>query len=150
MTLVLEPRHLTAIRHHAEAEYPHEACGLIGGTVDGERRIAVDLVPLRNARADAPRNRYLIDAEAFRHAAARFGRDGLDVIGVYHSHPDSPPRPSVFDREHAWPRLSYLIVGVASGGARGQQSWVLTDDRKALVEESLTTEEGRVVWPSRF
>ena len=137
MTLVLEPRHLTAIRHHAEADYPHEACGLIGGTVEGQRRVALDLVTLRNARADAPRNRYLIDAEAFRHAEARLARDGLEVIGVYHSHPDSPPRPSAFDREHAWPRLSYLIVGVARGRATGQQSWVLSDDRVEFLEESL-------------
>ncbi|MBI1967380.1 MAG: M67 family metallopeptidase [Gemmatimonadetes bacterium] len=148
MTLVLEPRHLTAVRRHGEAEYPHEACGIVGGTVEGERRIAVDLVPVRNARGDASRNRYLIGAEAFRRAEARLARDGLEIIGVYHSHPNSPPVPSAFDREHAWPRLSYLIVGVALGNATDQKSWVLADDRAAFAEEPLAIEEGRIAWQS--
>jgi len=71
MTLVLEPRHRDAMRRHGEADYPREACGLIGGTAEDGRKIAVSLVPLRNARTDALRNRYLIDPDAF---PARAGR----------------------------------------------------------------------------
>lgn len=151
MTLVLEPRHVTAIRRHAEADYPHEACGLIGGMMEpgGERRVAVTLVPLLNARGDAPRNRYLIDPESFRRAQAQLDRDGLDVIGVYHSHPDALARPSAFDREHAWPWLSYVIAAVARGRAGEVRSWVLADDRTAFGEESITIEERTVACQSR-
>ncbi|MGH7644554.1 MAG: M67 family metallopeptidase [Gemmatimonadales bacterium] len=148
MTLVLEPRHLTAVRRHGEAEYPHEACGLVGGTVQGERRIAVDLVPVRNARGDTSRNRYLIGPEAFRRVAARLAGDGLELIGVYHSHPDSSAVPSACDREHAWPRLSYLIIEVARGKATDQKSWVLADDRAAFAEEPVAIDEGRIAWQS--
>lgn len=139
MTLVLEPRHAAAIRRHGEADYPREACGLIGGRVDagGSRKLAVTLVPLRNAREDAAGNRYLIDAESFRRAQEQLARDGLDVVGAYHSHPDAPPRPSAFDREHAWPWLSYLIAAVAHGRAGELRSWVLRDDREAFTEEPL-------------
>jgi proteasome lid subunit RPN8/RPN11 len=146
MTLVIEPRHLAAIRRHGEADYPAEACGLIGGTVEEDRKVAVQLVPLANQQTDAPRRRYVIDPESFRRAQERLDRDGLDVIGVYHSHPDHPPTPSAFDREHAWPWLSYVIVGVASGRAEKLQSWTLSDDRTVFDEESVTIDERKVVW----
>src|SRR2546429_6451952 len=97
MTLVLDPRHLMAIRRHGEADYPAEACGLIGGALEGDRKVAVQLVPLVNQRTDSARNRYLIDPESFRRAQERLERDGLDVIGVDHSHPDQPPAPSAVD-----------------------------------------------------
>ncbi len=146
MTLVLDPRHVAAIGRHGEADYPAEACGLIGGTLDGERKVAVQLVPLANRRSDSARNRYLIDPESFRRAERRLDRDGLDVIGVYHSHPDHPPEPSAFDREHAWPWLSYVIVGVERGRAGALKSWVLADDRTRFVEEIVTIEERKAVW----
>ncbi len=137
MTLVLHSRHLAAIRHHGEADYPHEACGLIGGMLEGERPVVVQLVPLANQRNDSARNRYLIDPDAFRRAQATLDRDGLEVLGVYHSHPDHPPEPSAFDREHAWPRLSYVIVAVAGGRAGEVKSWRLSDDRAAFAEEPI-------------
>jgi proteasome lid subunit RPN8/RPN11 len=146
VTLVLDPRHVAAIRRHGEADYPAEACGLIAGALEGDRKVAVQLVPLVNQRTDSARNRYLIDPESFRRAQEKLDRDGLEVIGVYHSHPDHPPAPSAFDREHAWPWLSYVIVGVGHGRAGEVKSWVLTDDRGAFHEEQITTEERKVVW----
>jgi len=146
MTLVLDPRHVAAIRRHGEADYPAEACGLIGGALEGDRKVVVQLVPLMNQRTDSARNRYLIDPESFRRAQEKLERDGLDVIGVYHSHPDHPPAPSAFDREHAWPWLSYVIVGVGHGRAGELKSWVLTHDRGTFDEELITSEERKVVW----
>lgn len=146
MTLVLDPRHLSAIRRHGEADYPAEACGLIGGTVEGEQKVVVQLVPLVNRRTDSARNRYLIDPESFRRGEARLERDGLEVIGVYHSHPDHAPVPSTFDREHAWPTLSYVIVGVNAGTATDLKSWVLAGDRGTFEEEPMTTAERKAVW----
>jgi len=146
MTLVLDPRHVAAIRRHGEADYPAEACGLIGGALEGDRKVAVQLVPLMNQRTDSARNRYLIDPESFRRAQEKLERDGLDVIAVYHSHPDHPPAPSAFDREHAWPWLSYVIVGVGHGRAGELKSWVLAHDRGTFDEEPITSEERKVVW----
>ena len=151
MTLVLESRHVTAVRRHGEADYPREACGLIGGTLEGGsgRKVAVTLLPVMNARRDAPRNRYLIEPASFRRAQERLARDGLDVIGVYHSHPDAPARPSAFYRENAWPRLSYVIAAVVQRRAGEVRSWVLSDDRKAFDEEPLTLVTRTVVWQSQ-
>jgi proteasome lid subunit RPN8/RPN11 len=62
---------------------------------------------------------------------------GLDVVGYYHSHPDHPSRPSDFDRDHAWPGLSYLIVSVQKGTVADERSWRLADERDRFDEETI-------------
>jgi proteasome lid subunit RPN8/RPN11 len=62
---------------------------------------------------------------------------GLDVVGWYHSHPDHPARPSEYDREHAWPWYSYIIVSVAKGVAGEMTSWRLQDDRAGYEKERI-------------
>src|SRR3989449_8850666 len=99
MTLVLDPRHAAAIGRHGEADYPAEACGLIGGAIEGDRKIAVQLVPLANGRTDSARNRYLIDPESFRRAQERLDRDGPEGIRVAHPPPRHPPPPAAVDPE---------------------------------------------------
>ena len=147
MTLVLAPAAAAEIRRHGEADYPNETCGLMGGRAEGDRYVVTRLVPLRNEREDSLRNRYLIDPDAFRRAQAELDHARLDVLGVYHSHPDHPAEPSTFDREHAWPYLSYVIVGVARGQAGDMRSWRLAEDRSAFAEEPIIMEE-RHAWPS--
>jgi proteasome lid subunit RPN8/RPN11 len=63
------------------------------------------------------------------------------VLGFYHSHPDCPARPSEYDREHAWPFYSYVIVSIAKGSAVDMTSWLLdeateTFSRQDIVEVS--------------
>src|SRR2546429_8554766 len=82
MTLALEHRQVNAIRQHGEADYPAEACGLIGGTVEDGRKVAVLLVPLVNRRTDSARNRYLIEPAPFSLAQAKPAQDRLSVSGV--------------------------------------------------------------------
>jgi proteasome lid subunit RPN8/RPN11 len=141
VALKLTAAQLGEMRRHGESAYPHEACGLMGGTAGDEERRVARLVSIPNAREDSPQNRYLIEPEAFRRAQQALAEHGHDVIGVYHSHPDHPARPSAFDQEHAWPRLSYVIVAVAKGSAQDVRSWVLADDRDQFAEEPIITEE---------
>jgi proteasome lid subunit RPN8/RPN11 len=149
MTLMLSAGDLGAIRAHAERDYPREACGLLGGAWDGDVKRVARVQAVANARDDSPRNRYLIEPEAFLRATKALEQAGLEVLGVYHSHPDHPARPSEFDREHAWPRLSYVIVRVAGGAAAEGTSWVLADDRATFHEESMVITERTVSWQSQ-
>ncbi|HVT30628.1 MAG TPA: M67 family metallopeptidase, partial [Lacipirellulaceae bacterium] len=61
----------------------------------------------------------------------------LDLIGWYHSHPNAPARPSEFDREHAWPWYSYIIVSIRDGAPKEMTSWRLQDDRSAYDSEAI-------------
>jgi proteasome lid subunit RPN8/RPN11 len=119
------------IRAHGGESYPHECCGaLLGKDGDGGRaREVAEIVPLTNQRNDSPRNRFSITPEDVRDAETAARNAGLDLIGWYHSHPDAPARPSEFDREHAWPWYSYIIVSVQERVPRDMNSWRLADDR---------------------
>jgi proteasome lid subunit RPN8/RPN11 len=64
-------------------------------------------------------------------------KEGRDVLGFYHSHPDHPAEPSDFDREHALPFYSYIIVSVEKGRAVNLRSWELAPDRAKFLEEEL-------------
>jgi proteasome lid subunit RPN8/RPN11 len=126
------------IGEHGTRDYPHECCGALLGTDGAAGRTVRDLLPLSNRRADSPRNRFSITADDVRAAERAATERGLDLIGWYHSHPDHPARPSEFDREHAWPWYSYIIVAVAAGVPGEMTSWRLTDDRTRFEAEPIS------------
>lgn len=125
------------IRAHGVETYPHECCGAILGRDGGEGREVLALWPLVNRRDDSPRNRFSLTAEDVLRAERTARERNLEIIGWYHSHPDHPARPSDYDREHAWPWYSYVIVSVAGGEAKEMTSWRLADDRSAFASEEI-------------
>lgn len=136
MTLRVSESLLEDIRRQGELAYPAECCGLLAGRVCYGVKEVFRLHPVSNRRTDDP-HRYLISADDLRSAEGEIGSVGLETVGFYHSHPDHPALPSVFDREHAWPWYSYAIVRVEAGRARDIASWVLRDDRSAMEAELL-------------
>ncbi|HTS12146.1 MAG TPA: M67 family metallopeptidase [Candidatus Limnocylindrales bacterium] len=122
---------------HGVDTYPHECCGALLGHDGDSSREVIDLLPLPNRRDDSPRNRFELTSDDVRLAEKTARRKGLELLGWYHSHPDAPARPSEFDREHAWPWYSYIIVSIANGRPRGISSWRLQDDRSAYVREAI-------------
>jgi proteasome lid subunit RPN8/RPN11 len=145
MALRLTERQLEFIRQHSSRNYPSECCGVLLGHVNERHKEVIDAVALKNLRqedaarsqellplqfpgAESERNRFLIDPKdqigVEKDARAR----GLEVLGYYHSHPDHPARPSTYDRDHAWPWYSYVIISVEQGKTGELNSWVLADD----------------------
>lgn len=122
---------LQQIHQHLEAGYPDEACGVLLGS----NGTVTEVVPAGNERTDSARNRYLIDPLAYMKIERGADKRGLQVIGIYHSHPDVAARPSQFDIDHAWPNLSYLIVSVCKGKAVETFSWLLREDRSQFDQE---------------
>jgi proteasome lid subunit RPN8/RPN11 len=138
--LVIRPSDLEAIGRHGEATFPEECCGFLIGHTREETTVVERLLPVENERQDSRHNRYVIEPETVLKAHKEARAAGADVVGYYHSHPDHPSRPSDFDREHAWPGLSYLIVSVMKGRVADARSWRLADDRERFEEEILEKE----------
>jgi proteasome lid subunit RPN8/RPN11 len=65
----------------------------------------------------------------------------LDIIGIYHSHPDHPAIPSEFDRAIAWHHYSYIIISVQQGIASDLRSWTLDPHHQFQPEDMITVEE---------
>lgn len=104
--------------------YPRECCGLLLGLEqDDERHVVQYQQPGHNLAGGD--DRYELDPEDYLAADYAAISAGLRIIGVWHSHPDHPARPSVTDRELAWHGWSYLIVSVAGGQVVDMRSWRL-------------------------
>lgn len=130
------PEAAEVIIRHAEADFPNECCGFLYGKIDGERLISL-AVPARNAQEGDQRKRFLIDPLDYMKAEDYAWENGLDFIGIYHSHPNHPAEPSIHDLRQAMPEFSYLIVSVWDGKLDHARSWTLNDGG-AFDEEQLS------------
>ena len=125
---------------HAEETFPEECCGAMLGLEheDGSRDIT-EIIRVENTKGENRERRFLIDPRALLNAEKVAKEKGLDVLGIYHSHPNHPSQASEFDRVHAMPFWSYLIISCIEGKADAIQSWRLKEDRSAFDEEELIT-----------
>ena len=139
MTLYLDDCARDSIVQHGEGGFPNEVCGILLGKDENGRRVIRLTMPIENSfEQDEQYHRFLITpADMFR--AERLARhDRLDVLGVYHSHPNAPAQPSEYDRDHAaWTTWSYVIVSVRDGRAAEIRAWKLRDDRSAYDAEDV-------------
>lgn len=129
---------LSEIRDHGVRDYPYECCGLLLGRYEPEGKVVGETYPISNAREEsAKRNRFLIQPEELLRGE-RYARDHqMEVVGFYHSHPDSPAIPSRYDLEHAWPTYSYIIVSTSANQANELYSWEQESDRSRFNQEEL-------------
>jgi desampylase len=122
--LLLGRTELQDMLDHAAAEWPREACGVLGGRDAGSRRVVEALHPCRNVAA-APEREYLAEPHDQLRAFLAIEEAGLEVVGVYHSHPHGPAGPSALDQARAaFPGLSYVVLwGRPGQDGAGWGSW---------------------------
>jgi proteasome lid subunit RPN8/RPN11 len=138
MKIKLSAAALRAIEAQGEAAYPNEGAGFMLGRTSGDAVIVESLLSLDNKRErEAQHNRYELTPQDFDQAEQAADDQGLELVGVFHSHPDHPAQPSEFDRDHALPNFSYLITKIAGGKAQTTRAWRLRDDHAAFDEEEL-------------
>jgi len=131
---------LESIRQHGADAYPEEGCGFLLGTVtdDGKNRVTA-IRRAVNRQSEWRTRRYQLTAEDYREADEAARKQGLDVVGIYHSHPDHPARPSETDLEEAtFPGYTYVIVSVQDGTPENVTAWTLAPDRSEFHREDIT------------
>jgi [CysO sulfur-carrier protein]-S-L-cysteine hydrolase len=110
---------------HSQEGFPLEVCGILGG-VGGE----VSAI-YRMTNTDASNEHFMMDPKEQFAVVKDLRAKGLAMLAIYHSHPESPARPSEEDiRLALTPGVSYLIISLA--------------DQKAPVVKSFTIEGGKV------
>ena len=123
--------------NHARSTYPEECCGLLIGRNSNPRHVQHTFAT-RNA-AQPPRfKRYSIDPIELIHASNEARRTNLELIGVYHSHPDAPVEPSQVDLDNAWPNFTYIVISLERGAPRDVGAWSLNAVAATLELEELT------------
>ena len=135
MNLCIPKDHMNALINHAQEAYPHEAVGILEG--DPQTHSIFVVHPLINEKGTT-NNRYQVSALKLMRAERALEQQGHTILGYYHSHPDHSAQYSEYDREHALPNMSYLIISVQKGVFSHMQSWRLREDRSAMDLEPLT------------
>ncbi len=144
MEIVLSHNLMAQIEAHCEATYPKEGAGFIFGKMQAETVEVDSLLPLDNKWEAAEQyHRFVLDTKDFVKAEMTAVKRGVDLVGVFHSHPDHPSQPSEFDRDHALPNFAYLITSVQQGSAATTQAWRLVEDRSRFQEDTLQVTEGK-------
>jgi proteasome lid subunit RPN8/RPN11 len=100
--------------------------------------VVTEALALPNSTDEGPRRRFLVRPVDYLAAERRATELEAELIGFYHSHPDSPARPSRYDLEHAWPTFAYVILSVEGAAPRALTSWRLREDRSIFDEEPIS------------
>ena len=117
--------------------YPEEICGLLLGRNALGRTETARAIRARNRNRERARDRYDLDPNDFLAADLAARAEGLEIVGIWHSHPDHPARPSETDRDAAWEGWSYVIVEVTVSGVSALRSWRLVG--REFVEEPVSS-----------
>ena len=123
----------------AESGYPYEVCGVMIGkknTVTHFRKCAnlvaddsLDTAFKQTGEIDSKRlrDRFELDPRSYMEADLWARENGLDIVGIYHSHPDHPPIPSETDRQVASANWAYIIFSVNQGNLAGSKLWYINE-----------------------
>lgn len=133
MTLSLSKDVRASLEGWARSGYPNETCGLLIGESQDGVAVTARAVLAKNLNKERATDRYELDPKDQLAAEADARASGLEVIGVWHSHPDYPARPSETDRMMAWPKWSYLIISVSNENIEDVRAWQL--NRQGEFEE---------------
>lgn len=134
MNTLIDKNVLLSIKNHLETAYPNEACGFLLGNADAEGRTISHLVEAENQSTENQRRRFVIAPLDYMKAERYATKEGLTLLGIYHSHPDHPAIPSVHDLEFAQPWFSYFIHSITSGEMTDTRSYRLLEND--FVEEN--------------
>jgi proteasome lid subunit RPN8/RPN11 len=123
------PEHIMqAIAMEAARALPAEACGVLLGALQADVIQIRSHRPVQNIAGDGVRE-YAIPGDVVLTMQRAAEREGLDVVGFYHSHPNGPAGPSARDLTGAWPGYVYVIADARTGGVT---AWLLREDRHAF------------------
>ena len=119
--------------------FPNECCGFFYGKAGNIKRV-IEVLVINNSKEGDQRRRFEISAEDYMKGELHATKNNLTLLGIYHSHPNHPAKPSEHDRVQAVPVFSYVIVSVMDGKSTDVTSWQLNDEFQ-FEQEELTINE---------
>jgi proteasome lid subunit RPN8/RPN11 len=125
---------------HAERTYPNECCGAMLGHIRGEQKLVTAALPLENSFSGEQKARYELKPEDLLEADRAARARGLDLIGIFHSHPDCDAYFSDTDLKHSCPWYSFVVLSVYNGKFDHAQSFLPDADQTRADNEEL-------IWP---
>ena len=132
-----------AIEEHARGTFPEECCGFLLGSANEPRRVE-EARPAKNMAVEDRARRYVIDPLELLHADEEARARHLDLIGIYHSHPNHPAVPSEFDRARAASWYSYVILGIRDRRPGDVTAWRFDESSRRFESEEILIRSDRL------
>ena len=123
---------------HARATYPNECCGAMIGSVDDGQKLVRVALPLANAYEGAQQARYELRPEDLLHADREARGRNMDLVGIYHSHPDCGAYFSETDLKNSCPWYSFVVLSIQKGEFDHANSWLPNAEQTAAEKEELS------------
>ena len=134
--IAIEPSAKELMIEDAVKTVPDECCGFFYGQEnENGNRIVSDILIVDNAKEGDKRRRFEISAQDYMKAERYALKNNLELLGVYHSHPNHPAIPSEHDRIAAQPYFSYIIISIINNEFNHLRSWRLNDEGQFEEEE---------------
>lgn len=122
---------------HAEQTYPDECCGAMLGRIEGDKKTVIEAVPLKNASTGERQRHYELRPEDLIAAEKSARARSLDLIGIFHSHPDCDAYFSETDLRNSCPWFSFLVLSIKSGKFDHANSFLPDVDQTRADREEL-------------
>ena len=122
---------------HAEATYPRECCGVMIGSIEGENKRVTEARAVENVYTGGQEDRYEIAPGDLLEADRSARKQGLDVIGIFHSHPDCAAYFSKTDLENSCPWYSFVVLSIEKGTFDHANSFLPNADQTEAPKEEL-------------
>ena len=125
---------------HCESGYPYEVCGVMIGTgkeishyrkcrnLIEEDSVDTEFKNSNQLGSERLRDRFELDPKSYLEADEWARSEGLEILGIYHSHPDHPSKPSETDRQIASPFWGYIIFSINEGKFNDARLWYINED----------------------
>lgn len=118
---------------HAEKTYPKECCGVLLGSAQKVK----NAVPLPNVYTGPQEDFFVVDPKDLSHADQHARDSGMDIVGIFHSHPDCDAYFSKRDLEHSCPWYSYVVLSIKNGRFDHANSYRPDSDQSSAPKEEL-------------
>ena len=126
--LVISKDKLDELLNHLKEEYPYEACGILAGGISSDGVKEVGKV-YRMTNIDKTAESFLMDPKEQFKVMKDMRESNLEMAGIYHSHPETPARPSARDVSMAfYPEVSYVIVSLVDIDKPAAKSFLISKD----------------------
>lgn len=135
--LIIPEKLINEIKKQGKKGYPFEICGFLIGKIDfkNNTREVLEVFQVENQNKERANDRFEISPKDFLNVEKYASDKNLEIVGIYHTHPDHPNRPSQTDLMFAQPDMSYIILSVRNGKAEDWKSWILNENNEFIEEE---------------
>lgn len=133
----VEPDAWSTMVSHARRKFPNECCGAMLGAIDGDSKTVKVAIPLVNAYEGSQADRYELRPEDLLAADREARKHGMDLIGIFHSHPDCDAYFSETDLKNSCPWYSFVVLSIKNGEFDHANSFLPNAEQTKAEKEEL-------------